>query len=110
MYNGHYTVDELGPDLIKYLEKSGDSGIRRNPDNVVVRREQGFCVYRVVGRRFIIVALYSKDGTFWNDFTNGMAKQMNCDTIFFTTQRDPKAFIRRYGFKIAGYVMTREVK
>lgn len=90
----------------KYFEKSKDENLLC--ENLVVN-EHGFMSYLINDDRFVVVNVYG-DGQYWLDESNRLAKENNCTKIFIGTRRKPDAFIRKYKFKLSGYLLEKEVE
>lgn len=91
--------------VIEYCRHSGDKTV---PEGNLVENEHGFCVWDIRQGAFIIVAIYG-DGDFWDKWIDEKAKSVGMKQIIFATRRNPNSFIRKYGFKITGYILAREV-
>ena len=92
--------------LRDYYNRSGDTQLgvgwmEEDPEN-------GFCVWRVQDEKLILVNVYG-NGTHWDTWATEKAKELELDTVLFATSRSPKAFVRKYGYKITGYILEREV-
>lgn len=94
-------------DTQKFLTKSGDPGISAAFDELF-ENDKGFISFRVTGDSLFIVQCYG-DGRYWMDVARGVAKKLGLTKIQFTTRRNYRAFERRHGFKLIGYVMESEV-
>ena len=69
---------------------------------------EGFMVVRLVnGDLFVRSA--AGQGKFLDEKAKEIAHQLGCKEIFFTTKRSPKAWERRLGYKIAGYILSKEL-
>jgi len=90
---------------VDYLLRSGDDTIE--PDNYI-ENEHGFASYQIDGQQFTIIQCYG-DGLWWDAEFNRLAKANNCTHILFATQRNPKTFARKFGYKTMATVMTKEV-
>lgn len=88
-----------------YCRKSGDSSV---PDGNLEENEHGFCVWRVDDGALIIVAIYG-DGDYWNPWIDKKAIEQGMKQIIFATRRKPDSFVRKYGFKVTGYILARSV-
>lgn len=94
-------------DLQKYFEKSGDTSIE--PDNLIVT-DNGFATWTIDRSDNALVGLnVYGDGKYWEEFGNELAKKLGCTKIRVATKRSPKAFVRKYGFKLVGYILEKEV-
>jgi hypothetical protein len=88
-----------------YCRKSGDKEV---PDGNLEENEHGFCVWRLDDSALIIAAIYG-DGDYWNPWIDKKAKEEGMKEIIFATKRNPDSFIRKYGFKITGYILARTI-
>lgn len=91
--------------LRDYLNRSGQKalGLGWQEEN-----EHGFCVWRVKDGKLILADVYG-DGHFWDTWAEEKARELEVDTIRFITKRSPKAFQRKYGYELAGYVMEKAI-
>lgn len=91
--------------LRDYYNRSGDTelGVGWMEEN-----EHGFCVWRREDNRLILVNTYG-DGAYWDKWAEDKAREIECDTIYFTTKRSPKSFERKYGYEVTGYILERKV-
>lgn len=89
----------------QYLTKSGDSYIRT--DNLV-ENEHGFLSWTVYDDALVALQVYG-DGQYWDSFLNELAKQLDLKTIKMGTRRDYRAFEKKFGFKLTGYILEKEV-
>jgi len=94
-------------DVDKYLKKSGDEKIYT--DNLI-ENENGFASYRIVGDKLILLNVYSKNGKYWDEKFMEIAKENSCKKIRFGTRRNYRGFIRKYNYKLAGYILEKGVK
>ena len=93
-------------DIEKYLKKSGDSFIYE--DNIIVN-EHGFLSWIIdTDGAFVALNVYG-DGDYWDSFIMQLAEKLGCTKARFATRRNPKVWERKYGYKIAGYIMEKEV-
>jgi outer membrane protein assembly factor BamB len=93
-------------DIEKYLRKSGDQFIYE--DNIVVN-DHGFMSWMIdTDGSFVALNVYG-DGEYWDSFIMQLAEKLGCTKARFATRRNPKAFERKFGYKIAGYIMEKEV-
>lgn len=88
-----------------YLKKSGDEKII---DKNYTENEYGFITYDIIGEVIFVYNCYG-DGIYWNMFLEELAKRLNKKKIIITTKRNPKVVERRGGYKLEGYVMSKEV-
>ena len=87
------------------MRRSGDDSIE--PENYT-ENEHGFGSYTIAGNELTIVQCYG-DGAWWDAEFTRLAKANNCTHIVFATQRNPKTFARKFGYKTMATVMTKEV-
>jgi hypothetical protein len=50
------------------------------------------------------------DGRFWEEKANEIAKTLGYSKAFFFVRRDPRTYMRKYGAKIHGFILEREVR
>ena|SRR3990170_1330601 len=93
-------------DVEKYLKKSGDERIYT--DNLI-ENENGFASYRIVRDKLIILNCYG-NGKYWDERFMEIAQKNNCKAIKFGTRRNCKAFIRKFGYTLKGYILEKGVK
>lgn len=82
------------------------------PENhiFVADSKKGFMTYEVDGDTFY-VGLVAGDGRHWNSEIDRLAKKHKCKKILFGTYRNnPAAFTRKYGYKVAGFILEKEVE
>lgn len=92
-------------DFERYCRKSGDDGVYATN---LVDNEHGFCSFRTDRNVLYIINTYG-DGKYWDEYLTKVAKENGCTKMRFHTRRNPEAFARKYGAKLVGYVMEREV-
>ena len=92
----------------RFLEKSGSRKVLT--DNLI-ENEHGFMSWVLDDDAFVCLNVYG-DGDYWDKYMNELAKQFGCKTILGGTTRKAgmKAFERKYGFKLRGYIFEKEVK
>ena len=92
----------------RYLKKSGDDYIETEN---LIENEHGFMSWKVDGDKFVCMNVYG-NGKYWDEYMNELAKQLGCKKILGGTTRKAgwKAFERKYGFKLRGYIFEKEVK
>ena len=96
--------------LEDFFRKSGDDELA---DGNVVVLPFGFCVWDVnEDGDLLLLQVYATKGSGkrMNAYINELAKQIRAKKIVFVTKRNPKPFERKYGFKLVGYLLEREVK
>lgn len=89
-----------------YLKRSGDDDLSN--DGPMIRNEHGFMIWSVNGTEFHILQCYG-DGKYWDDISTNMARTMGLKKVVFTTRRNPETYKRRFGFRLHGYIMSKEV-
>jgi len=92
-------------DIEKYLRKSGDQFIYE--DNIVVN-DHGFMSWKVQEEKLVLLNVYG-NGKYWDEFSIALAKQLELKSILTATRRSPKAFTRKFGYKITGHILEKEV-
>ena len=94
-------------DLERYFKKSGDTTIQ--PDNLIVT-DDGFATWTIDQEDNTLVGLnVYGNGKYWEEFGNELAKKLGCKKIRVATKRSPKAFVKKYGFELVGYILEKEV-
>ena len=91
--------------LERYFEKSGDTEIIT--DNLI-ENEHGFASYFVNGDRLVICNVFG-DGEFWDAFFLDKARELGLKRVTFGTRRNYKAFEKKFGYKLTGYILEKEV-
>lgn len=92
-------------DMLDYFERSGDDYI---VEGTLIQNDHGFMIYRVFKEEFCIMQAYG-DGKYWDNLANELAKANGCKNLKFGTKRKPEGFCRKYGYKVSGYILTKEV-
>ena len=92
-------------DIKRYLDKSGDSFIYE--DNIVVN-EHGFMSWNIHEGKLVLLNVYG-NGKYWDNFSIDLAKKLDLKTILIATRRSPKAFTKKFGYKITGHILEKEV-
>lgn len=92
----------------RFLKKSGSRKVLT--DNLI-ENEHGFMSWVLDDDAFVCLNVYG-NGDYWDKYMNELAKQLGCKTILGGTTRKAgyKAFERKYGFKLKGYIFEKEVK
>lgn len=94
-------------DIEDYLKKSGDEKIFLNN---LIENENGFASYRISGDTLVLLNVYSKNGDYWNGKFMKIARENGCKKIKFGTRRNYKGFVRKYNYKLVGYILEKEVR
>ena len=92
-------------DIQRYLEKSGDQFIYE--DNII-NNDQGFMSWKIAEEKLILLNVYG-NGKYWDEFSIALAKKLGLKSILTATRRSPKAFTRKFGYKITGHILEKEV-
>jgi hypothetical protein len=92
-------------DIEKYLKKSGDLFIYE--DNLI-ENDQGFMSWKIAEDKLVLLNVYG-NGKYWDTFSIELAKKLGLKSILTATRRSPKAFTRKFGYKITGYILEKEV-
>jgi hypothetical protein len=92
--------------LDDYLKRSGDKEL---PSGNIEENENGFCVWREYENNLVLVAVYG-NGEYWNQWADLKAEELKKENIFFATKRNPKGFVRKYGYQITGYILERSAQ
>lgn len=93
-------------DIKRYLEKSGDTHL--DPENIIVN-EHGFLSWTIDDNGALFGLNVYGDGNYWDKFLVELANKLGCKQIRFATKRNPKVWERKFGYKIAGYIMEKEL-
>jgi len=102
----HYEGLMKQEDLQDYLKRSGDTKItERN----LIENEHGFMTWAADEDTLIPINVYG-DGKYWDNFLVILAKELGLKKIQFGTERNYKAYERRFGYKLKGYILEKEVK
>ena len=93
-----------------YREKTG-SEVELNPDELVLfHPEHGFIVYAVDKEQGILHSHYTcGDGKYWQKVYYEIMKTNGLTKLLGYTERNPQAWIRKYGGKIKGYYMEVDI-
>ena len=92
-------------DLEKYLSKSGDDKIYT--DNLI-ENQHGFMSWKVHGTDLVLLNVYG-DGKYWDVFSIELAKKLGLKKILIATKRSPRAYTKKFGYQVTGYLMEKEV-
>lgn len=90
--------------LETYFKKSGDRKLYPTEYSHIC--DKGFASWNVTADALMVVQLYG-DGRWWHGFFDEMAGNLGLP-IRFATTRNPKAWERKYGAKVVGYIMEVE--
>lgn len=75
----------------------------------LIENEHGFMSWKIDGDKFVCINVYG-NGEYWDKYINELAKQLGCKKILGGTSRKSyKAFIKKYNFKLVGYIFEKEV-
>ena len=94
--------------VARFLEKSRSEYV---DETNLIENEHGFMSWKIDGDKFVCINVYG-NGEYWDKYMNELAKQLGCKKILGGTTRKAgwKAFERKYGFKLRGYIFEKEVK
>ena len=94
--------------VARFLEKSRSEYV---DETNLIENEHGFISWKIDGDKFVCINVYG-NGEYWDKYMNELAKQLGCKKILGGTTRKGgwKAFERKYGFKLRGYIFEKEVK
>ena len=91
-----------------YEKKLGHKFCPFPNSNFEFDEEKGFCFWEQDGETLMIGDTCG-DGRYFFNLLNTKAKELGCTRLKFGTYRKPNAFTRKYGFKITGYILEKEV-
>jgi hypothetical protein len=92
-------------DIARYEKKSNS----KFDDTNLIDNEHGFMSWKVDGDHFVCLSAYG-DGVYWDKYMNELAKQLGCTKILTSTERKSyKAYVRKYNFKLVGYILEKGV-
>ena len=89
-----------------YLKRSKDTKIFL--DNII-ENEHGFMSWCVSDNKFVPLQVYG-DGVYWQQQIENMTQELGLNSILIGTRRSPKAYIHKYGYKLVGYILEKEVQ
>ena len=97
--------------LDEYLRKSGDDKL--SPGNLVVL-PYGFVIWNInddgdLLLSHVYVAKGKGNGRKMDEFTKSLARRIGAKKIVFATRRNPVGFMRKYGYKVIGFILEKEV-
>ena len=88
-----------------YLKRSGDKQIY----NInLIENEHGFLTWTVFEDMVYCLQAYG-DGRHWDNVLINLAKELGLPKVAFSTKRKPKSYERKYGYKVTGYILEKEV-
>jgi len=94
-------------DIQKYFNKSGDNEILT--DNLI-ENEHGFMSWTINDEGdFLILQVYG-NGSYWDEVSQVLAEAMEAKKIIFATKRNYKGFVRKFGYKLTGYILEKDVQ
>ena len=95
--------------ITDYLKRTGDTAI--HPGTALTDRN-GFMVYNIepLTKRFVIMHIYG-NAQHWLDIANEIARQLGCKKLAggVKDRARKRLFQGKYGFKLVGYILEREV-
>lgn len=91
-----------------YHDKSGDLFAVDLDSPMEFSEEHGFCQYNVVDE-YLVLSCVCGDGKYWDAWAINKARELGLQKILFMTYRNPAAWERKHGYKVCGYVMSKEV-
>lgn len=91
--------------LQDYLNRSGDNEIINQN---LIENEHGFMTWTADKESVIALNVYG-DGKYWDNVLVNLAKELGLNKIIFGTQRNFKAYERKFGYKLKGYILEKEV-
>jgi hypothetical protein len=100
-------VDMIEPHVQQFLKKSGYSDARVDKELLFPYPEGFFTAYCQDDALFLVTG--SGDGKFIDEKTIALAKELGYTKIRLQTKRNPKAWERRHGYKLAGYILEKEI-
>lgn len=92
----------------RYEKKTGNKFNPFPSAQIEFDEVNGFCTWEKDGD-ILYVSDTCGNGRYWEKFLDQKAKELNCKSIKFATTRQPTIFTRKYGYKIVGYVLEKEV-
>lgn len=90
----------------QYFRKSGDSKLL---PGMVLTDDHGFLVYTLCDDFLLILHMFG-DGKYWIARAEEIARQHGKKELRGGTVRNPFAMARATGFKLAGFILSKEVK
>lgn len=101
------SIQEIPKDwLYEYFKKSKDNFLTGS--YLLLDDKKGFMTFDFDEKYFYIHCVYG-DGEYWYKLSREIAKKLNLNKIRFATQRNYKAFERKYKAKLIGYVLEFDV-
>lgn len=92
--------------LIDYFNKSGDDTLILTN---LIATDFGFASFDIKGDELILYQVYG-NGDLWDRYFVELAKRLNLKKIKFGTKRNYKGFERKFGYKLVGYILEKEVE
>ena len=94
-----------------YCQKTGSEGLELNSDELVLfHPEHGFIAYAIDKEKKILHSHYTcGDGKYWQKVYFSIMEQNGLRKLLGYTERNPKAWMRKYGGKIKGYYMEVDI-
>lgn len=89
-----------------YLEKSGDTSLI---DSNFYENDQGFITWGTKDDDTLVLYNVYGNGVYWDKFSENLAKKFGFNKIMTATRRSPKAFKKKYGYRVTGYILEKEV-
>lgn len=94
---------------IKFFEKKASCKYTPLPGSQLEFDElQGFCNWKQ-DNDIMYIGVTCGNGMYWNNFIQLKAKELGCKTLRFGTYRNPATFIRKFGYKVVGYILEKDV-
>ena len=93
-----------------YAAKTGTTDLNLHPDELVFYHpEHGFVTYLTYDDTLEIHHMCG-DGKYWVKFLKAVSKFEGVKKFRMYTERNPKAWMRRYGGEVKGYYMEAEIE
>jgi len=90
-----------------YLRKSGDADVDFTGLEVEVN-ENGFMAYALLDDAVELYYVYG-NGRYWDRRAEEIARRNGLRKIRFATSRNPFSFIRKYKYRLIGFILEKEV-
>jgi len=91
-----------------YEKKTGNKFDNFPNSNFEFNEEKGFCNWMVDGDT-LYIGDTAGDGVFWDALMQSKAKEIGCKFIKFGTPRNPNTFIRKFKYKVVGFILEKDV-